>query len=113
MREVLEVIRALLEKHQDLVSLDVVDRLLSLHRRDQPKFWEEIRGLEVWGGAGSLADQGLSIVRSPAQSDLQTDRRILWSQLAAVEEQMEQHGSSTPRARQWAEVFRGWIRAGA
>ena len=113
MHEVLVAMRALLEKHNDLVSLDVVNHLIELYQRDQPRFWSEIQGLEIWGGAGSLADQGLSIVRSPAQADLQKDRRVFWSLMADVEAHMQLHGWSTPRARQCADGFRYWVRVGA
>jgi len=60
--------------------------------------------VDWWGGAGSMADLSL-----PDKDANQSRHRLL----ADLVDTFESAGYSCPRARQWRDTFRHWLKSGA
>jgi hypothetical protein len=67
---------------------------------------------EYWGGAGSLADQGLCVSPLPDDPAFLRARREFWDHIAKVGEYLLSQGASNPRVRMWVDVFRKWCADG-
>jgi hypothetical protein len=109
MLEQLRRMHALCLKHEDYSSAGLLDRLIESHARDPEHFWEVLTSNEVWGGAGSLADQCLCVARTPRPSELEADRRGVWRCLAEIAEEMQSAGHLNERTLFWASAFRSWL----
>ena len=68
---------------------------------------------EFWGGAGSLADQGmLPQTASATQLEYSQARRDYWARMARFGRFLLSAGAINPRMLMWVEVFEKWCRDG-
>jgi hypothetical protein len=68
---------------------------------------------EFWGGAGSLADQGMfRQTTSEIPPEYIHARRDYWTRMARFGRFLLSAGASNPRILMWVEVFEKWCRDG-
>lgn len=112
MLEQLRRIHELCVKHQDYDSAGILDQLIDFYASDKERFWELLTSNEVWGGAGSLADQHLHRSVSSREAcpypkdELESDQRTVWRCLAEVADEMQAAGRVNGRTGFWAHAFR-------
>jgi len=110
MVEQLQKIRDICAKYADHSSVRLLDRLLALHELDASAFWDLLTSNEVWGGAGSLADQCLVAPSVSTGTQFEHDRRMVWEALAGIADEMKAGGLLNERTLFWASTFSSWAR---
>ena len=102
MREQLEVLRDALLEAGDWELAQRVTAALSGNDQSLNAF---LTSNDLWGGSGSVADQG-GIASS------HDSRRRVQSALVALGEAQMSAGVVNPRTESWVEAFRSWERDG-
>ena len=104
----------LLRRHGHYGQADVVDRLLRLHAAGQRKaFEEEVTGLSMWGGSGSVADINLGYESPRPEAEAQADVKRFYALMAALADALEVEGLGSARTRQVGADFQSWSAQGA
>ena len=103
-RRLLTAIAAVLEEGGDERSVRQVRNIVDA---DESALWSYLTSNELWGGPGSIADQGL--VSSEGRS---TTRRRLEKALADLGEWQLSQGKVNVRTEMWVDAFRQWEQAG-
>jgi len=67
---------------------------------------------EFWGGAGSLADQGMCLDGPADAASFREARRAFWQHMARVGRSLLSNGAANPRVSMWVDVFEGWCKDG-
>jgi hypothetical protein len=67
---------------------------------------------EFWGGAGSLADQGMCVDVPADGASFRDARRAFWQHMARVGRSLLSYGAGNPRLSVWVDVFEGWCKDG-
>ncbi len=94
-RDTLQKIAASLEQHNES-SNALATALLG----DDKKMWEYLVSNELWGGAGSVADQG--VLESPDA------RRQLEALLIRLAREQMSLGRTNARTEMWVTTFEKW-----
>ena len=102
-RKTLQQISGLLEKHNQGSN-----HLAIALAGDDVALWDFLVSNELWGGAGSIADQGL-IDRDG--EDLNARAKLERLMIRLGREQMRR-GKVNVRTSMWVEAFEKWIAAG-
>ena len=114
MIEELTALEHLLRRHGHYGQADVVDRLLRLHATGQRNaFEEEVLGLSMWGGSGSVADVNLGYGSPRSEGEAQDDVTRFYALMAALSQALEVEGLGSPRTRQVGADFQSWLAQGA
>ena len=103
MREELELLHAALVDSGDVFRADLVADAL---RGDETSLREFLVSNSLWGGAGSIADEGGS------SGGRAGDRRRIESALVRIGDAQMLEGLVNVRTAGWVEVFRAWQRDG-
>ena len=67
---------------------------------------------EFWGGAGSLADQGMCLEVPPDTTSFRDARRVYWQHMARLGRSLLSRGATNPRLSMWVDVFERWCKDG-
>ena len=67
---------------------------------------------EFWGGAGSLADQGMCLATPPDTASFRDARRAYWRHMASLGRSLLSRGAVNPRLSGWVDVFERWCKDG-
>ena len=67
---------------------------------------------EFWGGAGSLADEGMCPRPNQDRPEFRVARRDFWRYMARVGRFLSAEGGKNPRLASWTEVFDHWVQQG-
>jgi hypothetical protein len=95
-REILQEISELLEKH-DGSSNALAIALLG----DENKLWDFLVSNDLWGGAGSVADQALL--------ELPEERRLLDELMVRLGREQMRLGKVNIRTEMWVSAFEKWL----
>src|SRR5262245_61714041 len=103
----LETIRTMLIKHEFVDQGTVVAQLIDLAHLGSEQLPEKLRGGDVWGSAGSVADV-VGLQRSFEPRDVETERDSieLTESLVLLADKMQAHGMSSERVDFLADAFR-------
>lgn len=94
-RDTLQEISALLERHNDSSNALAIALL-----RDEKKMWDYLVSNELWGGAGSVADQGVL--------EFPDARRQLETLLIRLGREQMSMGRVNVRTEMWVSAFEKW-----
>jgi hypothetical protein len=94
---ILQEILQLLEKRGYRTSVAILDG-------DDEKLWTVLVSNELWGGAGSIADQALL--------EYPEDRRLLDELLIRLGDEQIALGRINVRTEMWVDAFKKWKAAG-
>jgi hypothetical protein len=67
---------------------------------------------EFWGGAGSLADQGMCCQALTDPELFRSSRRAYWQNMARFGRYLSSHGAGNPQLDMWVDVFERWCKDG-
>jgi hypothetical protein len=99
----LERLSSVLQDAGENRSVDLIAKILEAEQVTQDQF---LVSNELWGGAGSIADQaGLGNGR-------QEMRRRVEQALIGLAEEQERAGMLNPRTLSWVDAFKKWQRMG-
>ena len=99
-------IRDILLKHGFIAQGTVAAELVDLANLKSPEFVKKLQGGEVWGSAGSIADEaGLRPSFDPVDSETERDSVELRRALIQLADQMREQGVSFERSDLVARAF--------
>ncbi|MGH9522510.1 MAG: hypothetical protein ACRD3E_08255 [Terriglobales bacterium] len=105
--ESLAVARDLLNKYDNPGQVDVIDRILSTFHTDVPDY-RTLSGVDMWGGSGAVWE----VLLCPCDTEEhKKDTERFWNAMIDISREMDRIGVGTPRSRQIAETFQGWLKA--
>jgi hypothetical protein len=108
---ILEELHELLVKREFPVQASIIERLLTLARKGDPKLRSEIKSGDLWGGSGAVFDVVFWGNRPGPERELRDDdRRLRWLMVRLVDEMMAA-GIRQPTAEQIAaatKIHEGW-----
>lgn len=109
MQDELEQLAALLDSQEAGAAYRL--RCLSLlQARGEDRFWVEVNANEIWGGAGSLADQAFVVNPGVPPEVWQVQRRKFHELMIRLGRALLAHGNANPRISMWVEAFEQWNR---
>jgi hypothetical protein len=73
---------------------------------------EALDSNEFWGGAGSLADQGMCFDVPTDAPSFRDACRAFWKHMARVGRSLSSYGAANPRLSTWVDVFESWCKDG-
>jgi hypothetical protein len=103
-RRLLTTIATILEEGGDAKSGRQVRKVVDA---DEGAVWTYLISNELWGGPGSIADQGLT-----SGEGRSTARRRLEKALTDLGEWQLSQGKFNVRTEMWVDAFRQWEKAG-
>jgi hypothetical protein len=107
MIEDLRTVKALLRKHGSSNDSAWLGHLITVAEADPAEFWRQFNCNEIWGGAGSIADQFL--VQGLGDSmERRKDRKNFYRAMARLADEMAAAGIANDRAQRWAQAFTEW-----
>jgi hypothetical protein len=98
-REILQEISELLEKHDG--SSNASNALAIALLGDENKLWDFLVSNDLWGGAGSVADQALL--------ELPEERRLLDGLMVRLGREQMRLGKVNIRTEMWVSAFEKWL----
>lgn len=96
-KDVLVKIKELMHTGNDQVYFEMIQKVL---QGDDKELWVFLTSNDLWGGAGSIADQALI-----DDKGLRKELEMLLIDLAV---QQEKIGRLNPRTKSWADAFIAW-----
>ncbi len=99
-RETLQQISDLLEQHNQGSNC-----LAIALAGDDAALWDFLISNDLWGGAGSIADESL-------MDQGRDERGKLYRLLVRLGREQMKSGKVNPRTSMWVEAFENWIAAG-
>ena len=103
----LATIRDTLLKHDFIAQGTVAAELIDLTHLESPEFVKKLQGGEVWGSAGSIADEaGLRPSFDVVDAETERDSVELRHALIQLADQMREQGISSERSDLVAKAFR-------
>ena len=96
-RSLLQQLRDMLDKGGEHHFVEIIDAALA---GDDPALTSFLTSNELWGGAGSIADQAVGPARDT--------RRPLERLLAELGREQMRLGITNPRTETWTSVFEQW-----
>lgn len=103
---ILEELRALLLKYDFLHHATTAAELINLAHLDSPDFVRELRGGEVWGSAGSIADFVLQGNVEGSEEEIRADDLKYAKLLMRLAEEMTNQGIGTEQTEFEARLLR-------
>jgi hypothetical protein len=110
--ELLTQIASLLEHYGLPEQAAYARNLAAWSEVDRVKFEREVRGPNIWGGAGSLSDTGPQFGHGGPENDVTNDEILYRELLIRLAEDLETQGLGTDQARERAATFREWNATG-
>jgi hypothetical protein len=107
----LTAIADLLLKHDEHSSRRFDSRLRDAYPSDGPLV-ETFDTNEFWGGAGSLADQGMCLEIPRDAASFRDARRAYWQHMARFGRSLLSRGAANRRLSAWVDVFERWCKDG-
>jgi hypothetical protein len=103
----LATLQFLMKKYQESDPWCLLE-LVALASSDEAEFWRRFNTNEIWGGAGSLADQFLSSAQSTNTAELHDDQVAFRKAMVSLAAIMRAKGMNNSRADDWAKTFELW-----
>jgi hypothetical protein len=97
-KEILAQIKEILDESKDYLFANMLSDILD---KNDSEILEFIKSNELWGGAGSLADQAISGNRND-------QRRKLEKKLIELGKEQIKNGQTNIRTEVWIQVFEEW-----
>ena len=113
MDHTLRTLQSLLRRNGYGGQADALERVRTARQRgDRKAFESQATGLSIWGGAGSVADADIRYGSPQSPAEAKADVPEFYRGMIALAEELEREGLATPRIRQVASTFRGWLAQG-
>jgi hypothetical protein len=107
LRQDLTVIAELLRKYRHFGQVQVVEEILVTLETPDPDY-SQLRGIDVWGGAGAVWEVELGSSWGPAE--VKTDRAVFYAAFVRLANTMDHAGLGTDRSRFIGEAFQSRLR---
>ncbi|XHS79748.1 hypothetical protein ACFJGW_07150 [Burkholderiaceae bacterium UC74_6] len=104
----LETLREIALRHGYDGHAALVGELLTRAAKDRQAIWGALNTIDVWGGAGSVADIALGAMSRLPDAQVRADEFRWRNALISLSIGMHENGISNSRAQSWAETFQAW-----